>query len=239
MLYPIIGITLDQDDQKFFINHDYVQAVIQAGGIPLLIPFLRDPIMIQKMVEQCSGLLLTGGKDVDPFYYGEEPSPNLGEIIPERDEIELKVFELFLQQNKPILAICRGCQLMNIALGGDLYQDIASQISSALNHDQHAPRGYPTHTIDIKKESLLFDIIGEKKIRVNSYHHQSVKNVCPPLTISAVASDGVVEAVESISHPFLLGVQWHPEGMSVLQDKHAMQLFSSFINACDLVEKNY
>lgn len=232
VLYPIIGITLDQDDQKFFINHDYVGSIIQAGGIPLLIPFLSDPLMIQKMVDQCDGLLLSGGVDVDPMHYGEEPSSHLGRIIPERDEIELKVFKLFLQQNKPVLAICRGCQLMNVAFGGNLYQDIHSQINLAVNHNQNAPRGYATHTIEIKKESLLFHITGEEKIRVNSYHHQSVKNICSPLIASAVAVDGVVEAIESTSHPFLLGVQWHPEGMAFIRDKHAMQLFSAFVDAC-------
>lgn len=223
---------MDQDDRAFFINQDYVQAITQAGGIPLLIPFLREPIMIQKIVEQCAGLLLTGGEDIDPFYYKEEPSPYLGKIIPERDEIELKVFDLFLQQNKPIIAICRGCQLMNIALGGSLYQDIPSEIQSVINHKQKAPRGYGTHTIDIKKGTLLYRIVGEEKIRVNSYHHQSVKKICPPLVSSAFSMDGVIEAIESKHHPFLLGVQWHPEGMSILQDKHAVKLFSSFVEEC-------
>jgi putative glutamine amidotransferase len=232
LLYPIIGVTLDQDDQKFFLNLDYVGSIIQAGGIPLLIPFLSDPLMIQKMVDLCDGLLLSGGEDVDPMHYREEPSPYLGQIIPERDEIELKVFDLFLQQNKPILAICRGCQLMNVALGGDLYQDIPSQINSEVSHSQKAPRGYATHTIQVKKESLLFQIVGEEKIRVNSYHHQSAKKVCSPLVPSAFAADGVIEAIESTVHPFLLGVQWHPEGMSIVQDKHAMQLFSAFVDSC-------
>lgn len=232
ILYPIIGITLDQDDQKFFINHDYVGSIIQAGGIPLLIPFLRDPLMIQKLADQCDGLLLSGGADIDPIHYGEEPSPFLGQIIPERDEIELKVFNLFRQQNKPVLAICRGCQLMNVAFGGNLYQDIPSQINSEVNHNQKAPRGYATHNIKIKKDSLLFHIMCEEKLRVNSYHHQSVKNVCLPLVASAVAVDGVVEAIESTAHRFLLGIQWHPEGMAIVQDKHAMQLFSAFVDAC-------
>jgi putative glutamine amidotransferase len=231
-LYPTIGISLDQDDQKFFINHDYVSSVIQAGGIPLPIPFLSDPIMVKKMVDQCDGLLLSGGVDMDPLHYGEEPSPYLGSIIPDRDEIELKLFHLFVQQNKPVLAICRGCQLINVALGGDLYQDIPSQMKAAINHDQNAPRGYATHTIEIKKESLLFHIVGEEKIRVNSYHHQSVKNIGSSLISSAVSADGVIEAIESTIHPFLLGVQWHPEGMALVQDQYAMKLFSAFVDAC-------
>ncbi|WP_028775384.1 gamma-glutamyl-gamma-aminobutyrate hydrolase family protein [Shimazuella kribbensis] len=232
-MYPIIGMTMDQDNKKFFLNQDYVQSIIQAGGIPLLIPYMEDPIMIKKLVDSCDGLLLTGGEDVDPILYGEEPSPNLGEIVPARDEIERKVFDLFLQQNKPILAICRGCQLVNVAFGGNLYQDIPSQIASEVNHCQRAPRGYGTHSIHIERNSLLFKIIGKHKIRVNSYHHQSVKTLSAPLAASALATDNVIEAIESEAHAFLLGVQWHPEGMAVLQDKHAMQLFSSFIDACN------
>jgi putative glutamine amidotransferase len=225
-------MTMDQNNKQFFLNQDYVQSIIQAGGVPLLVPYMEDPIMLQKLLDYCDGLLLTGGEDVDPVRYGEEPILNLGEIVPDRDEIEFKVLDLFLQRNKPILAICRGCQLVNVALGGDLYQDIPSQTISEINHSQKAPRGYPTHSVDIEIDSLLYKIIGEQKIRVNSYHHQSVKTLADSLVASALATDNVIEAIESKTHTFLLGVQWHPEGMSILQDKYAMRLFSAFINAC-------
>jgi putative glutamine amidotransferase len=232
-LYPVIGMTIDRDEQRCFLNHDYVQAIVQAGGMPLLIPYVTDPLTLQKYVDHCDGLLLTGGGDLDPRYFEQEPHPLLGTICPERDELELKVIALFLQQQKPVLAICRGCQLLNVAFGGDLYQDIASQTTSDINHDQCAPRGYPIHSITIQPNSLLASIVKVQRIRVNSYHHQVVKTVPEPLQVSAVADDGLIEAIESKEHRYVLGVQWHPEGMAIVQDKYAMQLFASFISACN------
>jgi putative glutamine amidotransferase len=236
-MYPAIAITMALDEKKYYVNKDYVQSVVQAGGIPFIIPNVNDPLMIQKMVQSCDGLLLTGGEDVDPNYYGEEPLPQIGVIVPERDELELFVVKLFLQQNKPIFAICRGCQLLNVAFGGDLYQDIPSQTTSVINHEQKAPRGYPYHSIHVYEKSLLYKILQEEKIRVNSYHHQSVKTIREPLRVCAIADDGIVEAIESSVHDFVLGVQWHPEGMAITQDKYAQMLFAAFTQASQKYKK--
>jgi putative glutamine amidotransferase len=231
-MYPVVGITMDQDEKRYYINQDYVQSILQAGGVPLLIPFMENSIVLQKIVDQCDGLMLSGGEDVDPFLYGEEPLPEIGKIVPERDQIEINVLDLFVKQRKPILAICRGCQLVNVAFGGDLYQDIPCQIPSAINHSQKAPRGYPTHSIAVEKESLLYQMMGQDTLLVNSYHHQSIKTLASSLLATAVSKDGVIEAMESKQYPFLLGVQWHPEGMAILQNKSAKMIFSTFVEAC-------
>ncbi|MXQ53676.1 gamma-glutamyl-gamma-aminobutyrate hydrolase family protein [Shimazuella alba] len=230
-MYPMIAVTMALDEKKYYVNKDYIQSIVQAGGIPFVISNINDPLMIQKMVRSCDGLLLTGGEDVDPNHYGEEPLPQIGVIVPERDELELHVVRLFLQQNKPIFAICRGCQLLNVAFGGDLYQDIPSQTASIINHEQKAPRGYPYHSIKVFAQSLLYRILQQEKIRVNSYHHQAAKTIREPLRVCAIADDGIVEAIESSIHDFVLGVQWHPEGMAIVHDKYAQMLFDAFIHA--------
>ncbi len=231
-MLPIIGVTMRVDAKTVNINKDYHQAIIQAGGIPLSIPFIQDEAALCQIVSLCDGLMLSGGEDIDPEIYGEEPHPKLLEIIPERDNLEIRVLHLFLAKDKPIFAICRGCQVLNAALGGDLFQDLPSQKKSHVNHDQKAPRGYPFHSVKIKQKSLLFQILKTEQIKVNSYHHQAAKNVILPLVATAWAADGVIEAIESMTHSFVLGVQWHPEGMAIVHDSHAKQLFSAFIEIC-------
>jgi putative glutamine amidotransferase len=232
-MLPVIGVTTQISEKKVHVNRDYMQAIMEAGGIPIAIPFLSNNTALQQLVHACDGLLLSGGEDLDPQMYGEDPHPALDVIVPERDDLEMRVLRLFLEQDKPIFAICRGCQILNVAMGGDLYQDLPSQKSSDVNHNQKAPRDYPYHSIAIKQESLLFRVLQAEKIRVNTYHHQAAKQVKAPLVVSAVAADGVIEAIESTLHTYVLGVQWHPEGMAISHDPHAKRLFSVFIEACE------
>jgi putative glutamine amidotransferase len=183
------------------------------------------------MSEQLDGLLLSGGGDIDPTLFDEEPHPELGEIVPDRDEMEIALIEQFIAQDKPILGICRGCQILNVALGGDMYQDLQGQKPAVLQHGQRAPRSHASHSIQIVEESLLHSIFEKILVKVNSFHHQAVRKVVAPLKVTAVSCDGVVEAFESEAHSFVMGVQWHPESM-VETDEGAKRLFDTFVVAC-------
>ncbi|SEN06684.1 gamma-glutamyl-gamma-aminobutyrate hydrolase family protein [Lihuaxuella thermophila] len=228
---PKVGITMSTEQKKLFVNRDYSDAIIQAGGIPFLLPYTEDPAIIGEMAAGCDGLLLSGGGDIDPAFFGEEPVPGLGDIVPERDQMEILLIREFMKQKKPILGICRGCQILNVALGGDMYQDLTSQKTPLLQHSQKAPRNHASHTIEIKEGSLLKSIVGKSSARVNSYHHQAVRVMASSLTASAWARDGVIEAIEGKNDPFVLGVQWHPESM-MLSHADAQKLFRAFVEAC-------
>ncbi|MGA8941901.1 MAG: gamma-glutamyl-gamma-aminobutyrate hydrolase family protein [Thermoactinomyces sp.] len=229
---PLIGLTMSlEEEKKQCLGRVYTDAVLQAGGIPLLLPYIADDQIIRHLSLKLDGLILTGGGDIDPTLFDEEPHPNLGEIIPDRDDMEIALIEQFMAQNKPVFGICRGCQILNIALGGDMYQDILSQKQTMLQHSQRAPRNHASHTITIMENTLLHSIYGKGLTKVNSFHHQAVRNIKPPFQISAVAKDGIIEAFESSEHEFVLGVQWHPEEM-VQKDTDAIKLFQAFVYAC-------
>jgi putative glutamine amidotransferase len=217
----------DQPD-RYFLNAAYVNAIHNAGGIPIIIPY--QPLEgIRTVLHQVRGVVLTGGVDVDPQRYGEAPHRACGEINPLRDELDLAVTELALERNLPILAICRGAQVLNVALGGTLVQDIPEQIPGAIKHRQEAPKWYGTHSVSIQPGSLLSSIVGSDA-QVNSYHHQAIAKVGTGLRVSAEAPDGVVEAVESTPGSFVLGVQWHPELMEE-RCPAARALFRHFVQA--------
>lgn len=211
----IIGITPghDKEYKEYHINKCYTEAILSAGGLPVILSVTIDKGIIKEYIEQIDGLLLTGGADVDPLIYGENPLPATGEIDPERDIFELELVKHAYQEKLAILGICKGCQIINIAMGGTLYQDLFNQRKGILKHNQEAPRWYPTHRVNIKKDSYLYKIINQETIKVNSIHHQSIKDVSPNFNISAVAEDGVIEAIEIRAQRFILGVQWHPETM--------------------------
>lgn len=229
---PLIGLTMSlEKEAKQYLSKAYSDAVFQAGGIALMIPYTVEDRVIQQLSLKLDGLILTGGGDIDPTLFDEEPHPGLGEIVPDRDEMEIALIEQFLEQNKPILGICRGCQILNIALGGDMYQDLASQKQTILQHAQKAPRHHASHSITIVEDTLLYSIFQKGLSKVNSFHHQAVRNVVEPFRVSAVSKDGVIEAFESKEHSFVMGVQWHPEDM-VKKDTDAYSLFSAFVDAC-------
>lgn len=230
---PVIGLSMsfDPTNDRLYLKQTYATSILEAGGIPFLIPYLDDMETMQQIATHCDGLLLTGGGDIDPNYYHEEPIPEQGEVVPARDVTELQLVKAFRNQNKPIFGICRGHQLLNVALGGTLYQDILAQGAAKLQHVQVAPREHLSHRVQVAAGSLLHSIVKQEEIKVNSFHHQAVKKIAPSLVVSGMSRDGVIEAIESRSEPFLLGVQWHPEDLAEKQET-AKVLFTTFVNAC-------
>lgn len=233
---PIIGLTMTKKNGKLALNEPYVNSVIDAGGLPICIPFgvERDA---EQIVESIDGLLLTGGVDLHPNYYGEDPHPKLGEVILARDKVELELLHVALKKKLPIFAICRGIQMLNVALGGTLFQDIDSQIEGeVLIHNQSGERDEASHEVEIEKDSQLFQLMGKTKISVNSFHHQSLKDVPDSLAIVAKSSDGIIEAVELKDYPFCIAVQWHPEEMAVTGETSSKSLFQAFIQTASEVK---
>ena len=220
MKKPVIGISgsLIVDDagsfagyKRSYVNNDYILSVIRNGGIPFIIPFNENEEVIKAQMEMIDGLLLSGGQDVAPKNYGEEPTPKLGDIFPERDDFEYGLLKSALEAKKPVLGICRGSQIINTYFNGSLYQDLSYIGKDVLKHNQVNSPSMVTHSVTIDKSSKLFDIFGEEKIMVNSFHHQAVKKVGEGLVKTAKAPDGIVEAIEKTDYPFLVAVQWHPE----------------------------
>ena len=238
---PLIGITCSRlvggswgaYSTGHFMDYtfdDYSRAVHASGGAPVLLPVAQDRQSLAVILERLDGLLLTGGPDINPKAYGEEPLPGLREIDAELDQMELAVTRAAMAKKLPVLAVCRGIQILNVALGGSLYQDIERQIDDSLNHLQLAAKHVATHSISIETPSQLRAIMQRKTIWVNGKHHQAIKEVARGLIVSARAADGVIEAVEHVSHAFVIGVQWHPEG-SWSQDRYSKKLFKAFVRA--------
>lgn len=233
---PVIGITsaMEVDGKSFTISSDNVDAIKGAGGLPMILPHILGK-EIEQYAEEIDGLYMTGGYDIDPLLFDEEPHQNLGTVIPQRDLFELSLIKKMLKRRKPILGVCRGCQILNIAVGGKLYQDIYAQMDSELlQHAQKAPSAHGSHFVNILKESLLYRLTGQEKLRVNSRHHQANRTVIDTFQISGQANDGVIEAIESKEYPFVLGLQWHPENMAMENDPHAIKIFEGFIEACKI-----
>jgi putative glutamine amidotransferase len=166
---------------------------------------------IRSILAACAGLVLSGGEDVDPARYGEKPSPALGTIMPERDEMEYRALEAAFEMDLPVFAICRGVQVLNVYMGGTLYQDLASEQPTDVLHEQVTPWSSKSHHVRIESDSLLCRIVQADSIHINSFHHQAIKKVAPGLRVTARAEDGLIEAVESETHDWIVGVQWHPE----------------------------
>jgi putative glutamine amidotransferase len=214
---PVIGISSTWGEgTSTSAPLTYVESVIRAGGVPLVLPITLDPAIMAQMLDRVDGLIMTGGEDIDPLkWFGEEPVPGMGEIVPVRDSFDIALIRMAVGRGLPLLGICRGHQLLNVAFGGTLYQDIPSQVKgSSVKHSQKAPRYYGTHTINIEKGSLLNKQIGLEKVAVNSYHHQAVKDVAPGFKVTARSVDGIVEAMEKIGSTKVFSVQFHPEGFT-------------------------
>jgi len=227
-------VTLE-DESDSLINSRPVEA---AGGLPVLIPYFDKAETIESFLNIIGGLILAGGRDIDPLYYYEAPHPKLKEIEPTRDSVELETVKKALERNMPILGICRGIQMINVAAGGTLYQDIPSFLFTNIEHSnpwesaRDPENAQSHHSIEIDPSSRLFEIIRERSIMVNSYHHQSLKDVPPGFKVTARAPDGVIEGVESLIHSFVLGVQCHVE---LLWDKDPRwtSLYRAFMKASE------
>ncbi len=209
---------------------DYSQAILNAGGAAVIIPAAQDRSSLETVLGSLQGIILSGGPDIHPGRYGEEPLAGLGEVDQALDQMELLAAGMAVERNLPLLGICRGIQVLNVALGGTLYQDIASQVPESICHAPKADKAVNTHSIRIAAGSRLQKLFGRRDIRVNGKHHQAVKDLAPGLTVAARARDGVVEAVELQGKRFVMGVQWHPEG-TWRHDPYSRKLFSAFIQA--------
>lgn len=232
---PLIGISANEEGaskgrQGLYIGADYTDGIYDAGGLAWVLPFTTQPEMIADIADRLDGLLLTGGVDVDPRYFGEEPRIGLGEISPVRDEMESLLLRAVLDRNKPVLGICRGIQVMNAVLGGTLYQDLPREWSAKLQHAQQAPRQHMAHVVAVVPNTRLADIYGEQQVPVNTFHHQAVHHLAPGFVACAHSRDGLIEAMERPGADFVLGVQWHPENLWRIHSGHR-RLFGAFIEA--------
>lgn len=228
---PVIGITGNFGEKGCELAEGYFESVLKAGGTPLVIPPFEDRDALVNVLDHIDGLLLSGGGDLNPLFVGEEPVPQLHSVNYKRDLAELLLIKLAYDRQIPILGICRGIQLLAVALGGSVYQDIHMQCPTApLGHDQQLDRRYASHTVQATAGStILKDLMGERPFPVNSFHHQAVKTPGPCLKVSATSPDGLIEAVESSEYKSVLGVQWHPECFILRQDESMMPLFKWFV----------
>lgn len=229
---PIIGILAKVDTERNSeLQNAYTKAIEGSGGAPVLLPYVEDDGTIERFVDICDGFVFTGGADVDPLRYGEERKDSCGEIQHNRDELEFKVLSKVINTEKPILAICRGSQLINIALGGTLYQDISSEIDTRISHRQSEPKNSPSHDVKILPNTPLDTLMGAHQIHANSFHHQAIKTLGDGLEIMAVAEDGIIEAFYLLKNQYLRAYQWHPERLYET-DMHNRCIFDDFITAC-------
>ena len=216
---PIIGISgsVIIDDggifpgyRRSYVNEDYVDSVIQNGGIPYIIPFNENEEVIKEQLLNVQGLILSGGHDVDPHNYKEEPEQKLGDIWPQRDQFDMLLLKLAEENGIPVLGICRGAQIINVYHGGTLYQDLSYRKVKTLKHNQGQTPTLLTHTVETVAGTKIAELLGKEKIQTNSFHHQLIKDVAPDFKVSARCVDGVVEAIEN-KDASVIAVQWHPE----------------------------
>lgn len=218
---PNIGISPDWTEAgegnpfaRYELKAVYAEAVLRAGGLPFVLPYSDDPTCVEAYLDRVSGVLITGGAfDINPAAYGETAREGMGPMKEGRTAFESALMRAALKRNMPVLGICGGMQLLNVVLGGTLYQDIGREVPEAREHEQKHDRTHPQHPVDVKDGTLLAEAVGKGQLMVNSTHHQAVKTLGNQVVASAVSPDGVTEAIESSTHAFALGVQWHPEYM--------------------------
>lgn len=234
---PIIGITpiYDPEKESFWMLPGYMQALENAGALPVMLPMSSDEQVIKKIMSSVDGILFSGGHDLNPALYGEEIIPQCGKYIAPRDASEKKLMEYAIVADMPMLCICRGFQLMNTVLGGTLYQDIPTQLVSDIVHRQDKPYDKPVHSVIITEGTPLHDLLQTDRLEVNSRHHQGIKDLSPILGIMAEAPDGLPEAVYISGSNFAWGIQWHPEHMHSVSEE-SRKIFDAFTVACGKTE---
>lgn len=232
---PVIGITTNQSTNVYgqptiMLMQAYVNAIMQAGGVPILIPSLIPEEGWDALYSRLDGILFSGGGDIGLERHPGEPHPRIDNVDPARDSVELTMIHAAASDGKPFLGICRGCQVVNVGLGGTLYTHIPDQLPNALDHDYPGNmRTVLAHEVKIEEGTRIAEIYSEPIIKVNSLHHQGLKDIAPSLRIAGHAPDGLVEAVELLDHPFGLAVQWHPEWLT--DQKSTRNLFRKFVEA--------
>ncbi|HYH95491.1 gamma-glutamyl-gamma-aminobutyrate hydrolase family protein [Hyalangium sp.] len=220
---PNIGISPDWIEAgpdtpfaRYELKVTYAEAVLRAGGLPFVLPYSDDPTCVEAYLDRISGVVITGGAfDIPPTAYGETAREGMGPTKEGRTAFETALMRAALKRNMPVLGICGGMQLLNVVLGGTLYQDIARELPEAREHEQKHDRTHPQHPVEVREGSLLAEAVGRGQLMVNSTHHQAVKALGNQVVASATSSDGITEAIESSAHAFAVGVQWHPEYMLI------------------------
>lgn len=236
---PRIGLTPDygtaasgRGETLIFLREHYPKVVLEAGGLPLLLPITASPTATQALLDSLDGILVSGGDfDIHPKFYGEKPSAALGKINEDRTEFELELIARALKRNLPILGVCGGAQAINVALGGTLYQDIPSQIPDAIAHQRGDLRETGGHRVRVYAGTRLKRIVGRATLEVNTTHHQAVKTLGKELVANAATEDGIIEGIEDVNGSFILGVQWHPE-LLAYRDISQKKIISAFVAAC-------
>ncbi|PPR79109.1 MAG: putative glutamine amidotransferase [Alphaproteobacteria bacterium MarineAlpha2_Bin1] len=235
MKKPIIGITADYDNnptspdytKNILLRKNYCSVIELAGGLPFILPHSEN--LAKEYSKNIDALIISGGNfDIDPSHFGEKTNSSFVKTKPERTNFEINLAKEILNQNKPLLGICGGQQLLHVILGGKLIQHIPDEVETNINHEQPNPRNEPGHEVSVKRETLLYDIVKKNKLNVNSAHHQSIKDEPKGIQINAVAPDGVYEGIECNLYKFCLGVQWHPE---YLIDDSDIKIFAALVDA--------
>lgn len=229
---PLIAVMplFDTERESYWMLPGYMKGVEVSGGVPVMLPLTDDDAELSRAADAFDGFLFTGGHDISPALYGEPLSARSGELCPGRDAMETKLFRMCYERDKAVFGICRGIQFINVMLGGTLYQDLATEHASGISHSQKPPYDVPCHAVDIKEGTPLYTLLGQKRIMVNSYHHQAVRRLAEDLCAMAVSDDGLVEAVWAPGKRFVWGVQWHPE-FSYRTDEASRALFGAFVSA--------
>jgi putative glutamine amidotransferase len=239
---PLIGLTTSgmpnsSGRPAFGTNVPYARSVVDAGGLPVLIPLNLSSDDLDLLLTRLDGILFTGGNDIDPRQYGAQPHPIVVGIDVDRDRVEIHLAQAVIQVSKPFLGICRGCQVINVALGGSLYEDLPEQFPGAIQHDNHdLPRNYLAHDIKIRPDSRLAQIMRSVTAQVNSLHHQGVRKLARALQEAAISQDSLIEAFELPTYPFGLAVQWHPEELP--EDESMHRLFQAFVRTAQQLKSN-
>lgn len=231
---PLIGISASISSGASRVGATYIQSIVKAGGTPIIIPAVTDGKVLRNIVSNLDGLVLIGGADVNPLWYEEEPREKLEEVDPVRDLYELKLIKMATDQNIPVLGICRGLQLLNVAFGGTLYQDIPSQRGDhSVKHRQDLPSSYGSHRVFVDANSQLASILGKDTLAVNSLHHQAIKELAPIFKATAYAPDSIIEAIDAYPNRSIMGVQWHPEALTYGGDTTMLRIFRHLIGKAE------
>ncbi len=236
---PLIGITTVSGNKQSSVPDIYIDAVLKAGGAPVLIPVIYDIPALSSLIENLDGILVPGGYDVNPLFFEEEPIPQLTSVDTYLDLCDFTALRLAADMNIPIMGVCRGHQVVNIAFGGSMYQDIyAERKETKLKHFQEQPRYQPSHTVKLTDyDSVLKPIFGNEPVWVNSFHHQAVKEVGKDFVVTALSPDGIIEGTQHPTRP-IFTVQWHPEGLIDDNDEQMLKIYQILIENAKEFAKN-